>query len=184
MLPTFLFIIGVYGVCALVRLWSRRGERHRRPSRPGRVNWLALTAGTGCLLCLLWLIYTGPSGRTPKDLHLAGIIGPYSMVRHWPPQPEFRLESPAPAGTAAQPTFVLVHPETPAALILPEAASTPKPRPPKGKNGQPPAAGKKIKMARIGPAKDKAPAKERAPARGGVRSKKPTPVGAKPPRHG
>lgn len=173
LLPTFLFILGAYAVYALLSLVPRRSAWGRRGSRSGRLPWISLAAGAGSVLCLMWLLITGAPEDPGKDLRLAGIVGltPGESLRQL--QPEVRLEPPAPAVEAARPTFVLVHPEAPAALMLPEkAASAVKPRPGKPKNLRAPApVSKKAPLAKTSP-KEKTPGKDKGVAKTPGKSRK------------
>lgn len=186
MLPTFLFILGAYAVYALLRLGSRRPAGGRRGSRPGRLYWVTLLAGAWSVLCLGWLLITGAPEEPGNRLRLAGIVG--LSPGEWPGhlQPEVRLEPPAPTvEAAARPTFVLVHPETPAALMLPEkAAQAVKPRPGKPKNLRAPApAGKKAPVAKASP-REKTPGKEKGVAKTPNKTRKTGSAGNRPARSG
>ncbi|MCL6620873.1 MAG: hypothetical protein K6T55_02120 [Syntrophobacterales bacterium] len=183
-LPTFLFILGAYAAYALLRLIFRRPAGGRRGSRPGRLPWISVAAGAGSVLCLMWLLATGAPENPGKDLRLAGIVGlPGEGYRQL--QPEVRLEPPAPPlAAAAPPTFVLVHPETPAALMLPEKTSaTVKPRPAKPKSLRAAASGKKVSPAKASP-KEKTQGKDKGVAKNSGKSKKTGPAGIKTARTG
>lgn len=184
MLPTFLFIIGAYAVYALLGLIPRRSASGRRGSRSGRLPWISLAAGAGTVLCLMWLLITGAPEDPGKDLRLAGIVGltPGEGLRQM--QPEVRLEPPAPAVEAARPTFVLVHPEAPAALMLLEKAAAGKPRPVKLKNLRAPApVAKKAPLAKASH-KEKTPGKDKGVAKTPGKSKKTGTPGSRPTRTG
>ncbi len=185
LLPTFLFILGAYAVYALLSLTPRRPAGGRRGPRSGRLPWISLAAGAGSVLCLIWLLITGAPEDPGRDLRLAGIVGlsPGQGLRQM--QPEVRLEPPAPAVEAARPTFVLVHPEAPAALMLPEkAAAAVKPRPGKPKNLRAPAPlGKKAPVAKASPT-EKTPGKDKGMAKNSGKSKKTGSGGARALRTG
>jgi hypothetical protein len=182
LLPTFLFILGAYTLYATLTLWSRRFSRRGRSCREVRTNRPAILAGLAVVASLAWLLVSGGSDTQEKDLKLAGILGGGKLEAGLPVQPEYRLEQ-APGkeiGPGGQPAFALLHPETPASLVLAEkTASSLQGR--KAKAASRPKAAP-VKKARTPKplAKEKGGGKEKAAAKGRPKTKKPTPAGAKP----
>ncbi len=182
MLPTFLFILGAYGFYAILTFWSRRSSRRWRSAREPRTNWLALSSGLAVLCCLTWLLATGGPESQDKDLRLAGIMGTGRMDTGVAAHPEYRLEQPPEkaSGASGQPAFALLHPETPASLILPEkTASTLMARKSKNKCRPGPAPEKKSKITKA-LAREKPPAKEKIAAKSRPKARKSAAAAAKP----
>ncbi len=126
MLPTILFILGAYGLYALVVVWCRwQRSRFSSRRRQGRPRWLTLAGGAvflGIFLCLTtWLAPSNPD----QKMKLAGILGVSEGDIDLAKQASLRaatlhLEQKPPNG---EPAYTSLHPESPPSL-LPPAKST------------------------------------------------------------
>jgi hypothetical protein len=126
LLPTILFILGAYGLYALVLVWCRwQRSRFTGRRRQGRPRWLTLAGGAvflGIFLCLTtWLAPSNPD----QKMKLAGILGVSEGDIDLAKQASLRaatlhLEQKPPNG---EPAYTSLHPESPPSL-LPPAKST------------------------------------------------------------
>lgn len=182
MLPTFLFILGAYALYATVRFWSRRSSRRGLGSRESRVQRLAMAAGLAAVALAVWLGARGGADPQDRNLRLASILGTSWVGVGVPAQTEYPLEQASPKilGPEGQPTFALLHPETPPSLILPEKAASPlKAGQPQAKRRPGPLPQKRAKAAKA-VAKEKTPVKEKGGVKGRPKPRKPAAVAAKP----
>lgn len=180
LLPTVLFILGVYILFAILNTWSRRASRRLRCAhRVARPHWLPLTCGLLALAGAAWLALRAAPCAPPGGLSLAGVLGGLEMGSLLPAKTvdsadSLPVKNPDPGD---RPTYALLHPETPASLLLPEKPAAPAPlRKPRLK-GHPVAQSKKAKATSKPLAKEKS---EKAPGKARVKKKKPASAPAKP----
>jgi hypothetical protein len=139
LLPTFLFILGAYGCYALYNLWSWRRKkglrdlRRNTKTRPLILTGFSLAVGCIIVLCI-WLAPPSPQA----SFNLAGILGLGHNQSWLTARADQPLKKPLMTNSESQdrPAYALLHPETPAALILkenPEPSRTPHRKPKKRK---------------------------------------------------
>lgn len=139
MVPTLLFIVGVYSFYALFIFWSRR-RRRRLPGSPrGSASRLARAAVAVLLIGILGLAvrFFSPDPDKDKIVYLSGIIGPAEsglLLSRGVPLPE--KPPVADKGPGGHPAYALLHPETPPTL-MPERMASPSHSPRKAKGKRP-----------------------------------------------
>jgi hypothetical protein len=170
-LATLAVVLWAYGMYALFSFISqRKGGYIRGRSRWRKLTWLTLVGGVSAGLGLIFWCSLA-SDKNDQRLKLAGFLGTV-YAEGWPDRVD-RLKYPPVKsqnqGSADQPVYTLLHPETPASQVEPEK-KLPKPRPSRTVNKGPSAnaqdkAGKTAKVAKA-PAppskKDKTATKNRA----------------------
>ncbi len=129
MLAALLFILGAYGIYALISALCGRRAGALRQGRSWRgLGWLGLLAAAGVGLGLA-LVLAQSFDERHQDLKLAGFLGTV-WAEGWPDRMSPRAEEPPIKATASgdQPGYALLHPGTPAAELA-SKTMTPRPRP-------------------------------------------------------
>jgi hypothetical protein len=126
LLPTILFILGAYGLYALVLVWCQwQRSRWTGRRRQGRPRWLTLTGGAIFLGIFLGLTSWLAPSNSDQKLKLAGILGVSESEVDLAKQASLRaatlrLEPKPPQG---EPAYTLLHPESPPSLLPPAKSS-------------------------------------------------------------
>jgi hypothetical protein len=137
LLPTLLFILGVYGVYALLILWCHfKRKRFTHVRRGSKSPRLLLGGGIAALVSVIWLVvYFFPPPPPNQAFSLAGVLGaaePGLVMAKTELTPE-KLPVTG-TGPGDHPAYALLHPGTPAMLMPEKGASAPAPpRKPKAK---------------------------------------------------
>lgn len=165
LVPTLLFIVGVYSFYALFIFWTR-SRRRRLPGPPrGSASRLARASVAVLLIGILGIAVRvfSPDPDKDKTVYLSGIIGPAGvglLMSRGEPLPE--KPPVADKGPGSHPVYALLHPETPPTL-MPEKLA-PSAQPPRKFKVKRPAAqtaqkvregGKTVKEKPAAPAKAK-----------------------------
>lgn len=174
LLPTLLFILGVYSTYALYTVWSRGSRRRPRSGRQSPRSFrLLLGGGIMAGLCLLWLTARLVPPSSHKVLHLSGVLGGTEagvvMARAELIPEKLPVASAAPGD---HPAYALLHPETPP-MLMPEKSASP-PSPPRKPKVKRTVTGEAHKIGVSG----KPAAKEKPAAK--AKTKKKRPPNAKP----
>lgn len=126
MLPTLVFILGAYGIYALISTLARRRGGSLRQGRSWRRLGLVLAAAAvlgGAV------VLAGAFDGQHQNLQLAGFLGTV-WAEGWPGEVSPRVEAPPIKGTASgeQPVYALLHPGTSSAEMAKKKLA-PRPRP-------------------------------------------------------
>ncbi|MDP3181598.1 MAG: hypothetical protein Q8M54_02130 [Desulfobaccales bacterium] len=116
MLPTLAFILGAYGMYALITAWSRRqGGKFKGRHRSRRYGWLTLAGSTALGLGLiLWLCL--PPDHQEQNLRFAGFLGGLGWEDGGTAAKTERPLESLPIkgqGSGDKPVYAYLHPETP-----------------------------------------------------------------------
>lgn len=174
LLPTLLFILGVYSAYAIYTVWSRCCRRRPTGGRPGpRPFRLMLGGGIIAGLCLLWLTARFAPPSSHKAFNLSGVLGG-AEVGVVMARADLMPEKPPVANAAPgdHPAYALLHPETPP-MLMPEKSASP-PSPPRKPKVKRTVAGEERKSGVSG----KPTAKEKPAVK--AKTKKKRPPNAKP----
>lgn len=129
MLPTLLFILGVYGTYALGTVWIRRSRRRPRDGRQSLgASRLLLGGSIIAACCLLWLAVRLAPPSSRQFLNFSGVLG-VTEAKMVLARAEIMPEKPpvASATPGDHPAYALLHPETPPMLMPEKTASPPSP---------------------------------------------------------